>query len=312
MPHFLTFRRGATPVLLSLLLMLSATAGAASENNGATGLAFLKVGVDARASGMGEAYTAVVSDANATFWNPAGLMEAGGSNLAFQHNEWLFDISADFGAAQWKWDRSAFGVHVYNLNVGDIPVRTGPSSQPLETTEATWLALGASYARDLRDNLTFGLTVKYLYEKIYVEDARGMAVDAGFRYRDALIPNLSLGGVVQHLGSMSALRDDATTLPTTGRLGVVYDAPGAVGPLSWLAAADLVFPFEESLRVHVGGEGVLWEQLALRAGWLGGYDNRGLTLGLGIRKTTFHIDYSFTPFQDDLGNVQRFSLLLAF
>ena len=58
---------------LALALAFTSGLSAASENEGATGLAFLKVGVDARASGMGEAYTAVAGDANATYWNTAGM-----------------------------------------------------------------------------------------------------------------------------------------------------------------------------------------------------------------------------------------------
>ena len=35
--------------------------------------AFLEIGVDARAMGMGNAFAAVADDYTATYWNPAGL-----------------------------------------------------------------------------------------------------------------------------------------------------------------------------------------------------------------------------------------------
>ncbi|NMC43939.1 MAG: hypothetical protein GYA46_08465, partial [candidate division Zixibacteria bacterium] len=34
---------------------------------------FLRVGVGAKAMGLGEAFTAVADDASAVYWNPAGL-----------------------------------------------------------------------------------------------------------------------------------------------------------------------------------------------------------------------------------------------
>ena len=37
-------------------------------------LAFLNVGLGARASGMGTAYTALATDSHAAYWNPAGMM----------------------------------------------------------------------------------------------------------------------------------------------------------------------------------------------------------------------------------------------
>ena len=40
---------------------------------GTAGFQFLKLGVGARPVAMGSAYTAVADDANALFWNPAGL-----------------------------------------------------------------------------------------------------------------------------------------------------------------------------------------------------------------------------------------------
>ena len=43
------------------------------QRAGITTAQFLKIGVGARASAMGEAFTAVANDASALYWNPAGL-----------------------------------------------------------------------------------------------------------------------------------------------------------------------------------------------------------------------------------------------
>lgn len=296
--------------LLAIITIISGSVAAVAENEGKTGLAFLKVGVDARASGMGEAYTAAANNAFATYWNPAGLMSASRSNVVFMHNEWLFDVNGEFGALQFLFKKSSLAFHVYSFSVGDIEVRSIPGEFPLETTGANYLSAGVSYARRLGSRLDAGITAKYLYEKIFFESAGGFAVDLGLLYR-RLLPNLTLGGAIQNLGKMGEFKDEATTIPKIARLGAQYVFPQPFGPTGLLLAADLVKPFDENLRGQVGLEAALWKQLMLRFGYMAGYESRSFSAGLGIRKSFIHLDYSYSPFRDDLGDGHRFSLYLA-
>ncbi|RMH88642.1 MAG: hypothetical protein D6681_14685, partial [Calditrichaeota bacterium] len=268
--------------IIAQLMLLMSIAFAGSENEGKTGLAFLKIGVGARAAGMGEAYTAVAGDAFATYWNPAGLLAAGQSNVGFQHNEWLLDVRGEFAALQFKWARSSLAFHVYNVNVGDIEVRTAPTANPLEKTSAHYASAGISYARTFGERLGLGVTVKYLFEKLFVYDAAGVAVDVGFRYAE-ILPQVTIAGAVQHLGSMGKLNRESSRLPTTLRFGAVYAFSRPMGPARILLAADAVKPVEENLRLHVGTEVALWEQLILRAGGISGSESRTVSLGVGIR-----------------------------
>lgn len=297
--------------LLILLAFLStAVVQAGSESEGKSGLAFLKIGVDARAAGMGEAFSAVTNDAYAAYWNPAGLLAAKSSNLAFMHNVWLVDVKGEFGAVQFRRKKSSFALHLYSLNVGDIQVRTTPTENPLETTSANYMSVGLSYARPLGSSLDFGLTLKYLYEKIFFDSAGGFGLDLGFRY-SGLSPNLVLAGTVQNLGKMGKFREESSNLPKILRVGAQYNLAKPIGPVELLFAGDVVKPFDENLRFHVGAEAGLWRQLMLRAGYMAGYESRSFSFGVGIRKSAFHLDYSLSPFKDDLGNGHRFSLYLA-
>ncbi len=47
--------------------------------------AFLDIGFGARPMGMGGAFTGLSDDANAIFWNPAGLARLQNSQLTFMH-----------------------------------------------------------------------------------------------------------------------------------------------------------------------------------------------------------------------------------
>jgi hypothetical protein len=43
------------------------------QRRGTSSLEFLKIGVGARAEGMGEAFVSVANDPSALYWNPAGI-----------------------------------------------------------------------------------------------------------------------------------------------------------------------------------------------------------------------------------------------
>ncbi|MCB9069940.1 MAG: PorV/PorQ family protein [Calditrichae bacterium] len=291
------------------ILLVSSFLVFAGENDGVTGMSFLKIGVGARAGGMGEAYAAVADDATATYWNPAGLMASDRNNLTMMYNSWLESVNSQFGAVQFRGATSAWGFHVYSLGVDDIPARDFPTNEPVEQFGANYLSLGISHARKFGEKLDIGITAKYLFEKIYVYTANGYAVDFGLRYR--LGENLNLAGALQNLGSMNELNLEKTKLPALMRVGASYDLSKMLGSVNLLLAGDVLKPLDEDVRIHVGAEAGVWKQLMLRAGYMSGYENRSVTFGVGIRKTSFQIDYSYTPFDDDFGDSQRFSLYIA-
>ncbi len=295
--------------LLLGVIVLYPIFGIAGESEGKTGLAFLKIGVDARAIAMGEAYTAVSNNGFATYWNPAGLMASDGSNAVFSHNNWLDDVNTDFGAIHFRRTNSSLAFHAYNLNIGGIEVRSGPSEVPLEESSANYLSIGATYARQQSEKLSYGLTVKGLFEKVFVESARGFAVDLGVNYT-GLAENLVVGAVLQNFGSMGELVSEATKLPATIRVGSWYQMPGKVGPANFSLAADVVKPLEEDLRFHVGTEAQFSQSLFVRLGYALGYETRNFSAGLGLARSAFHFDYSLTPFQNDFGTGHRFSLYI--
>ena len=54
--------------------------------------AVLKIGVGARATGLGESFVAVANDPTAIFWNPAGLASIQRQEVSLSHLEWPADI----------------------------------------------------------------------------------------------------------------------------------------------------------------------------------------------------------------------------
>lgn len=294
-------------VLIIIVLLIFSISHAAGKSEGKTGLSFLKIGIDARAVGMGEAYTAVSEDASAVYWNPAGLMNSTHSNVLFNHNEWILDVQGEFAAVSLIRKNSAWGFHLRSFNIGEIEVRDIPTTRPLENTSAHYISAGVSYARRMTKNFNAGLTMKYLFEKIFVESATGFALDLGLSYQPPL-PDLKIGATLQNLGKMGKLENEETSLPVIARVGFLYRLPLKGKSIEARLAADVVKPSSENIRMHLGTEVLVWKQIALRGGYLFGYEARDFSLGLGFLRSAIRFDYGITPFGDDLGTTHRFSV----
>ncbi len=294
-------------MIVMLIFIGVTTAKSAEDGSVKTGLSFLKIGIDARATGMASAYTAVAGDAAAVYWNPAGLLQAKSSNVIFNHNEWITDTREEFAGLSFVRQKSAWGFHLRSFNIGDIEVRQIPSAEPLENTSAHYFSAGMSYARKLSRNLDLGLTVKYLFEKIYVEDASGFGLDFGVRYQTGF-RKMIVGAVLQNLGRMNTFRDEKTVLPLLGRIGLALPVSFRSRVVSAIVAADMVKVIHEDVRFNAGTEFLLWNQLALRTGFQAGYEAHSYNFGIGFQRSSLRLDYSILPFTDDLGTSHQFTL----
>lgn len=293
-----------------LFILLSVNFSSAQTGNaGTTGLAFLKLGVGARAGGLGGAFSAVSDDATATFWNPAGLTYVNRAQVAFTHAEWIQDITNEFLAFTFPAFRGTIGLSVYANNVGGIERRLNPSDEPIGTVEANDIALGLSYATSINSSLKAGLTGKYLYEKIFIESSAGYAFDFGLLFKPFSNP-LKFAMVAQNLGSMDKLRAESINLPKTVRLGVSYllALDGIGGTV--LLAADGVKVVDADFRGNFGAELQLKDRLAIRIGYQTGVSQQAFGGGLGIKVNRYYLDYGFIPFDSNFGDTHRFSVAL--
>ncbi len=278
-------------------------------NAGDTGLAFLKIGAGSRAAGMGEAFTAVANDASATFWNPAGLAVLDKGQVSVTHNRWFQDISNNFAAVAFHLGKTVIGLSYIGQHVDGIEVRTYPTTEALAKIDAHDIMLGVSLARSISPVLQAGITVKYLYEKIYLDTAYGVAADAGILYHTP-ISGLTIGVALQHAGVMSAFRDESTRLPLTVRAGAAYSLL-AFADNTLTLATDVVRIIDGSFHLHIGAE-VNLRQLIGRIGYVAGYDERGLQTGAGLRFGRYLLDYGYAPFDSGLGDSHRLTFGLTF
>lgn len=283
-----------------------------ASEGGQIGFTFLKTAVNARASAMGEAYTALAKDASATYWNPANLTQTETNSVVLSHNIWLLDITHNFASIQ-----LVRGIHniAFSLNVISIPgieIRDYTASEdPIGKSSVYNLYFGTSYATELSDEWSIGAQLKYYYEKMYLVSASGLGVDLGV-FGKNLIKDMDWGLSIQNIGKMGKLLETSTELPFLVRTGVGYSLPWKISDNNILAAADIVYILNDAFRFNIGTEVKLMNQFSLRLGYVLGSDSYNFTTGFGLQLNRYNLSYAFVPFKYGLENSHRFSININF
>jgi hypothetical protein len=242
----------------------------------------------------------VGGDVTSAFWNPALLLETKGSTFSAQEN--FFIQGSDhtflsFGIKQQKWGA---GVALNFRHIGDLELRQSPSSQPLGTFSENEAAISAGFAYAATPSLSAGVSGKILYQKLEAYDNFGTGADFGVLYR--VNQRLNLGASVLNAGPDFKLVSEPSRLPLSFRAGASF---------LWrdfLFASDIVFPRGGNAKTGWGVERSV-HNVALRAGYQTGYDEKNFSFGLGVGYRNFRLDYAFVPYQSDLGSAHRFGIV---
>lgn len=300
--------------IFNIIIIVLAVSSCAAQTSG---LSFLKIGIGGRATGMAEAFTAVVNDASATYWNPAGLRNAKNNHISLTHNEWLQDVRSEFIAFVLPKGKHSFGVSLNSTTISGIEIRGNkPSIQPIATFDSHDIALGISYARRLTSYLDWGVTIKYVYEKIYVEDTSGIAGDIGLNYHLSRFP-VHLALVLQNVGIMKKFKNESPSLPHMLRLGFAYLPNNSFLHGSWIFAGDFVSDLQKNSHFSFGAEYILRKYFALRSGYQSGFELKNTSFlinhfGFGLISGRFTLDYGYVPLKFDFGQAHRITFGMRF
>lgn len=280
---------------------------------GTTSAQFLKIGAGARAISMGGAYSAIGNDIYSIYWNPAGLaLSNHNSEIVFNHANWLADMSYDFAAASLNLGSAGnVGISYTTFGVPEEKVRTFANPEgDGRYWDATSMAIGVTYSKNLTDRFSVGINGKYIRESIWNSSASSFAFDVGTLYRTPF-NDLIISAAIFNFGSAMQLdgRDlqfnqdpnnnidtgpnnipssydtDAFALPMMFRFGLAMDII-ETRFIRFSAAVDAVHPNDNSEYVNAGGEFAFDELLFLRAGYRQLFMNNsegGLTLGAGLK-----------------------------
>lgn len=288
-------------VLAGLLVLASQASGAAET------AAFLDIGVGARGLGMGGAYTALADDANALYWNPAGLSRLEKREFTASHAEMFESTRHDFLAYAHPTSQGTFAAGLTYLSQGEIAGRDNLGRRTADY-DASDAAVTMGYARKT-ELVELGAAIKYLRSHIGSTEAQGAAMDFG---AGRAFDRLRVAAAVRNIGPGLKFQNERNDLPLRLAFGGAYRFAGGHA-----AAAELQNgPRGGRTDVSFGGEFQAIKNLFLRSGYTtrtaitggSGFDAaRGLTMGLGFRDEKWSLDYAVLP-SGELGRSHRFSL----
>ncbi|HPI38485.1 MAG TPA: PorV/PorQ family protein [Ignavibacteriaceae bacterium] len=326
--------------LLTLLFIIAAqTVFAQNPNLGASGAQFLQIPIGSRAEAMGGAVVGLADDASAVFWNPAGIVKVNNFQVFFSYINWfeLFDLNAA-SIVYNAGELGSFGASMIIFNTGKMEITT--ETEPNGTGryfDAGDLAIGVSYARYLTDRFSVGVSVKYVYQRIWNESSSGIAFDLGTQYKldfqnlTIAMAMTNFGGDLKYDGSdldFSHRKDDnfpisrltpsrLTTeeypLPLNFQVGIGFDV-FEYEFVKMKGAIDVTHPNDNKERAHFGTEFSFFDRLYLRGGYKLNYDDQNVTFGAGINllwgSNAVYFDYAYSVY-DILPAVHRISLKLS-
>jgi hypothetical protein len=287
--------------ICSILVMYSSLYGQGTS----IGSAYLKLPYIAKSASMGEALTAKATGLTGLMINPATLSISSNAEILIGHTEWIQDVRTEFLSAGIVTRFGTFAIALANTNIGNIELRDqpGPASGTF-SSHSTLLQL--SFARPFNNALSIGLSGKIFYEKIYVDEASGLAMDLGMTYK-LPVEGLQLGAAITNIGSNEALRSSTADLPTMLRLGLNYGF--MQDQFSYQISADYRDGIQDTRQhVQVGAEATYDNQFSIRFGYLTGYESRNVTAGFGLKYDVINLEYAFVPFGNDLGSAHIISL----
>lgn len=255
--------------------------------------------IGARPLGMGGAYTAVANDANAIFWNPAGIASLQRQEVTSMYSDlWGLGMTQSYlGYVFPMTDNQALAADWLHYGHDDSELGYRDDNFHL------------AYGLRLPWNISVGAKMKYVDRDITLDGtsygkSSGIGFDVGFLLSP--IENVQVALVGNDLGGTSATYENDVTEEIYSqkfRFGIAYT------PLEGLLlAADL------DDRIHFGTEYWLSSMLALRAGMqkdlksVDGYSMPAIfSGGFSARYRFLQLDYAFER-HPILKNTQRFGV----
>lgn len=332
-------------VSVALTLSLFTPTSFSQDKLAQTGFEFLSVGTDARATGMGEAFTTIEGSSTALLYNPAGIAGINTfMDLSMNRLNWIADIkylSGTAAFAPYEGKYGVVGVSVMTIDYGTFNfTRVAANDQGYVDIDG-WpkpsaYVVGLGYGKALSNQFSVGGQLKYVSQslgKSYVPvyrtttDASGqtktdttlvernytlgtLAFDFGTIYKTGL-KSLAFGVSINNFSREVKYERESFQLPLSFKIGISMNVMDFVPNLgedhSFYVSIDAVHPRSYAEFLNIGGEYVFSNTVALRVGYVTHHPDYGLTAGLGVRKFGVAVDYSYMP-NKVFSDIQRFSV----
>ncbi len=317
--------------ILIIAITASFTFGQEFSKTGTSAAQFLKIPVGARAASLGNSFAAIVNDATALYWNPAGIAALEKNDFNFTHTQWIAGLNHNFFGAVIPIDESsAAGFGVVALDYGSTEITTIDNPKGTGAFyEASDLSFWFSYAKFLLEDVSVGINVKYISQKIWNVSASSIAIDLGALLYTGFY-DMKLGLSFQNFGLDmqlngsdlirpydpdvnstsnplvdSKLSTGYNSLPVYFRASLAMSLIGENAPISSLnssliVTANGIHLSDNPEHYSFGMEYGFMSTIYFRGGYIFNSDEASFSLGVGLNAnvgvTSFIFDYAYSDY----------------
>ena len=182
-------------ILIAILLISSSIYAQDDFRVITTGVPFLLISSDARASGMGDIGVATSPDTYSQQWNPAKyVFSKKQMGIGISYTPYLAELVNDISLLNANYynrmnDRSAFSFSLRYFGLGEIELRQNPED-PGEIVKPNELSIDGSYALKLSDRFSMAVAGRYIRSDLRIQGvdpnsraANSFAVDIAGYYQ---------------------------------------------------------------------------------------------------------------------------------
>ena len=162
-----------------LILSLVIQNNFAQQKLGQTGFKFLNYGMDARATSMGQAFTALEANSQSIFYNSSSMArQKEFLNISIGSTKWIADITDNYLSASinpYDGEFGVFGLYFQSVDYGLIEGTIFANNEvgyldekdmPGLNIKPTALSMGVGYAKALSDKFSVGGNLKYVAQDL--------------------------------------------------------------------------------------------------------------------------------------------------
>jgi len=289
---------------ISFLVILCASLTYAATGDGGYAAAFSRMGLGARALGMGGAFVAVADDGFASSFNPAGLVQLKRPTFSASYRFMSLDRKLSYVSYQQPIKGgAAVGLYWINAGVSNVETRDyeGKITGELNNHENL---VNFSFAKRIINIFSAGLNIKYSQSNLAVLDANTVGFDLGVLFTP--YEKIRIGLAADNIGMNYSWNsgkywqefdqigtDTKENFPLNFKLGASYLLLKDRLLLSVQADKNT----EQSARLHFGAEFWGVKYLAGRLGYNDGSFTFGFGINYKVKSITFELDYAFISSQ---------------
>ena len=283
-------------VLVTLLGIIGTTTVFATDTTNA--LPYLRMGIGARALGMGGAFTSISDDASAMFWNPAGIGMVNKLEIITSIASLSLDRSLNtLGFVLPNIMNGSLGIGIINAGVTGIKgyVRENDVDRPTGDFAYQSNMLIVSYGKPVQEQLHAGINLKIISDSLKDNSRSGFGLDIGVISKP--VNKLSLGLKMQDV--INIIGNDAA--PMSINIGLAYkffnDSLTLSGDINKIVD-------KENIKSRIGLEYKVADIMSFGAG----VNDSNISFGLGFNLGQINFAYAYVTDNLKVSDGQHISI----